>query len=184
MALGHSAVLRTSELSVQRAPTVEGEFVDPTPAEGQVLEATGKPLQSPAFQPTARFDLVADNPDSSFGNGEYRQYIKGAFRQGGVAQPYALKAGPMSEDKWTEDAKRQAGSRYGYRFRSQGVFTDDEGNEDRKNGRHYQSWDQPSASEEDDEMDLHFRGTLVDTGDDRRVIAERHWHVYGKVRTD
>jgi hypothetical protein len=163
---------------VQLVPMVEGEFTDPTPQDGTVLAATGDPLRSPPFQPTARFNLVAGNPDSAFRYGGYRQLIRGAFRRDGVAQKHLLDAGPMSEDTWQEDA--QGMQRYGYRSRSQGVWTNDRGEPDRANGCRYQSSDQPSAAKGDHEIDLHFNGRLVDTGDAGRVIAERTWRVYGR----
>jgi hypothetical protein len=163
--------------AVQRTPMVTGEFIDPTPEDGATLEARDvPPLTSPAFQPTARFDRVPPNDD--YGYGEYRQLIKGAFRRGGRPQTHELKTGPMSEDKWKEDATQLA--RYGYRFRSQGVWTDGQGKEDKKHGSRYTTWDEPKAHKDDDEMDLHFKGLLIDTGNDNSVIAERTWRVYGK----
>jgi hypothetical protein len=162
----------------QRVPMVKGEFVDPTPAEGTILKAQGSPLQSEAFMPTARFHLIPENKDSAYRYGEYRQDVKGAFRTKGVANKHGLKSGAMSETEWKED---QIGiERYGYREgRSKGLYKDDSGALNKKEGRYFDTWDQPKASENDDEVDLHFRGRLIDTGDSNRDIAVRHWHVYG-----
>jgi len=162
---------------VQRAPMVTGDFTAPTPEDGAKLEARDvPPLTSPGFQATAEFHLVA--PNTEYKHGEYRQLIKGAFRRGGKPQAHPLNDGLMSPDEWKEDATKAA--RYGYRFRGQGVWTNAQGNVDKANGSRYQAWDQPKALTDDDEMDLHFKGQLVDTGDGNRVITERTWHVYGK----
>jgi hypothetical protein len=84
----------------------------------------------------------------------------------------------MSETEWKEDHIGK--DRYGYRERSKGVFTNDEGEIDRINGRNLETFDQPNALSSDNEMDLHFKGVLVDTSEKpNRILAERRWNVYG-----
>jgi len=162
---------------VQLEPKVTGQFLEP-PTEGYVIPATGRPLKSEAFTIRATLDLVPPNTEYKYG--EYRQYVKGAFRSKGVAGTHKLASGPMSETEWREDhiGKDRYGYRVGY---NRTAFTNDEGSSDKANGRNLASWDQPSASSDDDEMDLHFRGVLIDKGDGNREFAERHWHVYGRV---
>lgn len=165
---------------IQRFTKVTGVFLDPTPDEGAVLQATGNPLTSPQFTVRARFDPVDPNTDCSFG--VYRQQVRGAFRRNGIAQEHVLASGAMSETDWREDVIGR--KRYGYRGPSGGAasaFFSDAGftNKDLSNGPYFQSIDTPKATAEDDEMDLHFRGVLLDK-DDGAVIAERKWSVYGK----
>ncbi len=164
---------------IQRVPMVAGEFLDPTPTEGKVLKASGSPLTSEEFVVKARFDKIAGNDRSDYRYGEYRQAVKGVFRKAGEAQKHLLHSGPMSETDWKEDRIKK--ERYGYRSASKGVFSDEGGTLNRAGGRFYQSSDRPSASEDDDEMDLHFSGRLVDTGDGHRQIAERTWSIFGRT---
>jgi len=160
---------------IQRQQRVTGEFLPPTPI-GR-LNAEGNPLKC-HFEVKARFDLVGENIYYRFG--QYRQYIRGVFRSGNKVKEHYLNDGPMQQDQWTEDKIGTA--RYGYRVRSQGLFSDDAYGHmvNRDNGRYYSSEDTPQALKEDTEMDLQFRGILIDTGDGNRIIAERLWSIYGR----
>jgi len=169
---------------VQRA--LVGEFLDPTPPEDTRLDATesnGKLVSEP-FIVRARIAPTADETEGCT-PGQYRQAVKGEFRQDGVPQEHLLDDGPLSRDAYLED--RIGGQRYGYRATSGGATSSwfsDEGctATDLKNGCHFQSWDQPTAYKDDDEMDLHFRGRLFDTRVPK-VLKEREWSVYGKKQT-
>ena len=159
---------------MQRIPKVRGEFLPPTPREGASLIAKGNPL-SATFDVKARFDLEGDNED--YGFGQYRQYVKGVFLSEAAPQEHFLMDGKLSPFKWIED--KQSSVKYGYRFRSQCRYTDESDELDMRHGRFYESTDSPGAGSVDDVMDLHFKGTLIDTGNGNQVVAERHWSIYG-----
>jgi len=168
--------------SVQR---LAGEFLAPTPEEGSVLAATpsGRGLISNAFEVHAR--LIPAGATESCTPGQYRQFVKGEFRKDGVPQEHGLDSGPMERDKYREDIIER--KRYGYRGSPFGAtsayFTDKTFSvTDTQKGCFYKNWDQPSSGNaEDDEIDLQFRGHLINTQDDS-ILAERQWSVYGTTR--
>ena len=120
--------------------------------------------------------------------GEYRQYVRGAFVQGGVDQKHPLNgehAGDMDRETWREDTI--GGMRYGPRARvaprkaaPYGYYQDREFTiSDRANGPFYQMFDSPQGTTDDDSVLLEFKGCLVDMKDNRNIVATRHWTVAG-----
>lgn len=178
---GSNLARKTAYQVVQRSSKVTGKFLDPTPGDNAVIEATGRPLKSPQFQVKARFDLVS--PNENYGYGEYRQYVWGAFKRNGEVQEHLLKGGQMSETEPMEDiiGRKRYGYRTGVLRAPYGFFNDvDCTDSNRSGGQYFRSFDEPQAANDDDEMDLHFRGALLDT-DDGEEIAETRWRVYGVI---
>lgn len=182
---GNAAVARLlsggAPIVVQRSLT--GMFLDPTPAEGSVVPAKelGGSLTSKQFEVRAKIVPSADETEGCK-NGQYRQAIRGEFRRNGVAQEHDLVGGPMKMDTYLED--KIGTKRYGYRGSSGGApsaYFSDEActNGDLQNGCYFRSYDTPSAAPEDDEMELHFRGSLFDIRT-AQVLDRRTWSVYGK----
>jgi hypothetical protein len=172
--VGNSA----ATMMIQRA--LSGHWLASTPQQGQVIPAQGLPLTSQQFSVTARIDTTTPATDP-VRHGQYRQYVRGEYRQNGVPQQHRLDDGPMTMNNWTED--KIGGKRYGYRARSNGApsawFADAAFSQtDTANGPYLRTFDTPSATAQDDEMELHFRGVLIDTRTNA-VLDTRTWSVIG-----
>lgn len=185
---GNGAVARM----IQRQANVTGHFIGKTPSEGQGITASGSTLIS-AFSVEAELKPVPagqgtdEEQKRKVQSGEYRQFVRGAFVQGGVDQQHTLNGdnpGDMDRVIWREDVL--GGKQYGRRRRGRGnnapqAYYKDAGFQTKDNayGPFYRMYDTPGGTQQDDSVLLEFEGRLVDTRDNGNVVATRHWTVTG-----
>lgn len=119
---------------------------------------------------------------------EYRQYVKGYFKENDRKVSHALAGGAeMSEDEYREDGIKQVfGSvRLGHRnAHIPGIseFYNKPGKKKSSSGRYFLGQDAPGvamALGEIHEMRLYFRGDIIDTQNQNAVVARREWSVVG-----
>lgn len=180
-------------------PNVTAEFIGKTPEDDDLIDATGEHmLVSKAFEVEAQFkparEGTAEEQKQMINSGEYRQYVRGYFTSADADdEPHELvgeNPGALDRVVWREDVlpsahKRNAKKSYGHRSglvaeAPQGYFQDRERKvRDRQFGPFFWAWDAPQGTADDSAMMLEFEGRLVDTKDNSRVVATRHWTVAG-----
>ena len=191
-------------LAVQRnvACPVTGEFEDPTPGPGAVIPAmnqdemlTGDFVVHAKFAPTQQ-EIDGERCDTR--RGEYRQQIRGRFMENGQPVKYELYGGSLSPDAFQED--RVGNDRYGYRVKPAAQQSRYYRDSDRKTpdqyGAFFKGEDHPGTSVPTNgtcEIDLEFKGLLIDTKNngkvdwenvveelgDSDVLVDRTWKVKG-----
>ena len=114
---------------------------------------------------------------------EYRQYVRGRFLANGAAVTHQLPSGPLSATTFQEDGIPNfygAGSHAFYGHRADAGFPNDVYQApDRATGCEYRGFDRPGISGPQDlyEVDLEFRGEIIDTCCWNRVLRSSTWRV-------
>lgn len=116
------------------------------------------------------------------GNGEYRQYVRGAFTADGRTLTHALGPGrDMSPTEFQEDGDVGLTTAYGHRATT---GDKDHFRPDDATGCDYEGEDAPGLggrSGSSVSMNLDFRGELIDTSDSNRVVTSKSWSVVGSA---
>ena len=115
-------------------------------------------------------------------NGEYRQYVRGAFTANGTPVTHMLGPGrPLSPTTFQEDGDVAAGTVYGHRsvLGTKSRFLPDQ-----VGGCQFEGEDEPGISASSGttvSMSLDFRGDLIDTVASNRVLTRAEWSVGGSA---
>jgi hypothetical protein len=157
------------------------------------------------FDMHVAFENTGDGCDCNCG--EYRQYVRGYFRQNGKPVPHTLSGGKnLSRSDFQEDVILNVGHPYGHRYRARlwdsttgryygttygsvgDAFTSDNKNKiDRENGCYYNGVDFPQIElggpGEKVEIYLEFEGGPYDDCNKKRVGTWQSWKLVGKYKT-
>jgi len=113
--------------------------------------------------------------------GEYRQYVKGYLKTNGATYVHQLHARTL-DSSYQEDYWNQGGTWYHYGYRNQRFGTSYFDNPDQATGCDFHGYDLPriSGSSGDTlEINLGFKGQLIDTRDPAHPLASQEWTVSG-----
>jgi Domain of unknown function (DUF4157) len=135
----------------------------------------------------AKFDMTGDFTPAvpecnNCACGEYRQYVKGAFKVNGTTHTHALCGTNLSETTMQEDCARVGGTDYKYGYRNNPFPNSKFTNSDQTTGCRFEGHDEPGLSAGSGavlSVDLEFRGELIDTCDGNKVLASSTWTVKG-----
>lgn len=115
--------------------------------------------------------------------GEYRQYVRGFFKHNGTTLTHRLCANTLDPTTWHEDCATIGGTDYKYGYHSLRFATSKFEDPDQATGRKYRGEDAPGFGRlntgDTVEMNLEFRGELVDACDSGRVLRSTTWTVKG-----
>lgn len=133
----------------------------------------------------APFDMIADfTPSGSCttcATGEYRQYVKGYFKLNGATVTHNL-CGTTLSSSWQEDCGVFGGNTYKYGYHSI-PFGNSRFTPNQADGCHFIGHDAPGFSNlvsgDRPEINLQFKGDLIDTGNGNNVLATSNWSVSG-----
>lgn len=134
----------------------------------------GGVLQAP-FTNTIYFN--ADD-NSSYSYAEFRQYVKGSFKVDGTPIVHSLGAAGNLDGTFKEDGPGQ----YGHRSNAANP-KDKYTNPNQTTGKKFYMEDEPGIRGdpgEKVEIDLQFKGVVIDTTDGNKVLEEKRWTVKGK----
>jgi hypothetical protein len=135
------------------------------------------------------FPITVDIDFGAKGNRfEYRQYVKGYFKENGQIAEHKLTHGDvMSEDEYKEDGMKhivgwvKLGHR-GPHISGISEYFNNPGRKKSSTGRYFLGQDAPGvvmSIGEIHEMRLYFRGDIIDTASQNAVVARREWSVVG-----
>ena len=116
--------------------------------------------------------------------GEYRQYVRGRFKRNGSDVTHALCGSNLDPTTYQEDCGRIGGTDYKYGYRSIPFATSKFTTPDQATGCKFEGYDAPGitgSSGDTLEVNLDFRGDLVDTCNGNKVLATSSWSVTGSA---
>jgi hypothetical protein len=115
-------------------------------------------------------------------NGEYRQFVRGAFTANGSAVTHTLAPGrTLNATTFQEDGDPAGGTAYGYRSQ---LGTHSRYLPDQQTGCKYEGEDAPGIGAKPGTvvtMNLDFIGNLIDTAAGNRVVTTSAWTVAGSA---
>ena len=140
------------------------------------------------------FDVKAQfNPDHTEGGdwGEYRQYVKGTVKKNGETLEHELSTGvQMAADSFKEDGDGE--TRYGHRGKYGDGGVGNKYTNLNEKGSKYECHDSPGFDngygylDDSDsvEVDMYFKGELIDTKSPNAPLASKQWSVKGADEAD
>jgi hypothetical protein len=155
-------------------------FEAPANRSGNQTVTTG----SGARKAGEEFDMLAtfaeDEGSSRCGCCEYRQYVRGNFTYNGQPLVHHLPSGPLDPTTFLEDGI--LGALYGPHFghRNEAGAWDDRYQPDRDDGCEYRGHDFPGIAGNSGstfEIDLEFRGEIIDVCSGGAVLRSAIWKV-------
>jgi hypothetical protein len=160
---------------------VNGKFESiPTGTLPAALNSSGE--LGASFDMTGKFNATVIPCNCSCG--EYRQYVRGYFKNNGTAVSHDLCANKLDPTTWHEDCATIGGTDYKYGYRAQAFATSKFTEPDQAGGCKFLGKDYPrlgGSTGDKLEVNLEFKGELIDTCNGNKSLASSTWKVVGSA---
>lgn len=184
----------TETIETRPGTTVDGDAGPITPKCGVTGRFTSIPSGTLAASLNssnelgAPFDMLAKFTATvipcSCSCGEYRQYVRGSFKRNGTVVTHNLCANRLDPTTYHEDCVTIGGTNYMYGYRSNAFATSKFTDPDQASGCKFVGKDYPrlpGSTGDKLEVNLEFKGELIDTCNSNTSLASATWKVVGSA---